>query len=93
MTELLVKSYQGPDNQYAKDLYALLSTYPHLEWVPPDLEIASIAAQFRARFGLRTVDALQTATALQSGATCLISNDASFRRVADLETILLDDYL
>ena len=47
----------------------------------------------RAEHTLRTPDALQAATALACHATGFISNDGAFRRVDDLEVIVLDDML
>jgi len=40
MTELLVQSYREEDTEKVNQFYALLSTYPNLEWVAPDLEVA-----------------------------------------------------
>ena len=48
MTELLVKPYRESDEQSAARYYALLSTYPNLEWISPTLEIADLAAEIRA---------------------------------------------
>lgn len=91
MTELLVQPYRDSGEQRINEFYALLSTYPNLEWVAPDLRVADIAARLRARHRLRTPDALQAATALQAQVTGLISNDAVFKRVDAFETLLLDD--
>ena len=93
MTELLVQPYRDRDQRRVDEFYGLLSTYPNLEWIAPSLEIADVAARIRATLGLRTPDALQAATALQAGISGLISNDTVFRRVAGLETIMLDDVL
>lgn len=90
MTELLVKPYRDSDEQRADEFYGLLSTYPNLDWLAPNLEIADLAARIRARHQLRTPDALQAATASHAGATGLIANDPVFRRVAALDTLLLD---
>ena len=76
MTELLVQPYRDGDGQRVDQFYALLSTYPNLEWVAPDLEIADIAARIRAGYRLRTPDALQAATAIRSRAAGLITNDS-----------------
>ena len=93
MTEVLVGPYKALEEPRAAALLGLLSQYPQLEWIAPDLEIADAAAQFRVRYGLRTIDALQAATAVHAGATCLIGNDATFRRVKEIEILTLDDYL
>ena len=92
MTELLVQPYRAADQQ-ADEFYVLLSTYPNLEWIAPNLEIADRAAKLRALHGLRTPDALHAATAVHAGATGLVTNDPVFERVKDFETLLLDKLL
>ena len=93
MTELLVLPYRKGDEQRANDFYGLLSTYPNLDWIAPDLEIAEFAARIRALHRLRTPDALQAATAAHSQATGLITNDAVFERVEGFQTLVLDELL
>ena len=93
MTELLVQPYRAADQQQADEFYVLLSTYPNLEWIAPNLEIADRAAKLRALHGLRTPDALHAATAVHAGATGLVTNDPVFERVKDFETLLLDKLL
>ena len=90
MTELLAQPYRALDEQRVDEFFGLLSTYPNLEWIAPDLQIADRAAQIRARHRLRTPDALQAATAVQARATGLITNDPVFERVDEFDTLLLD---
>ena len=49
------------------------------------------AAHLRAKHGLKMVDALHLATALQGGAVCLISNDHKFPQLAEMECLSLTD--
>jgi predicted nucleic acid-binding protein len=93
MTELLVQPYRDSNEQRVDEFYGLLSTYPNLDWIAPHLEIADLAARFRALHRLRTPDALQAATAAYAGATGLITNDEAFDRVDLFETLLLDRLL
>jgi predicted nucleic acid-binding protein len=93
MTELLVQPYRDRNQQQADEIYGLLSTFPNLAWISPSLDIADTAARIRAEYGLRTPDALQVATAIRSSATALITNDATFRRLADVQIMVLDDLL
>ena len=93
MTELLVPSYRDGDEHRVDTFYGLLSTYPNLQWIAPDLEVADLAAKLRARYRLRTPDALQAATALRAQATGLITNDPVFARIEELETVVLDQIL
>ena len=93
MTELLVRPYRDSDEEQVNQYYALLTTYPDLSWIAPDLEIVDLAAKFRAQFNLRTPDAIQAATAARNSASGFITNDDGFRRVTAFETLQLDDLL
>ena len=93
MTELLVLPYREGDEQQADDFYSLLSTYPNLDWIAPNLEIAELASRIRALHRLQTPDALQAATAAYSDASGLITNDAVFKRVEGFQTLVLDELL
>jgi predicted nucleic acid-binding protein len=93
MTELLVQPYREHNEGRVDEFYGLLSTYPNLEWIAPNLEIADVTARIRAIHRLRTPDALQAATALNARATAFITNDPVFQRVEEFETALLDLFL
>jgi predicted nucleic acid-binding protein len=93
MTELLVPSYRDNNEHRVDEFYGLLSTYPNLRWIAPDLEAADIAARLRATYKLRMPDALQAASAIRAQATGLITNDPIFLRVVEFETAVLDQFL
>jgi predicted nucleic acid-binding protein len=93
MTELLVPSYRDGDEGTVDEFYGLLSTYPNLRWIAPDLETADLAARLRALHRMRTPDALQAATALRAHATGFITNDPIFSRVDEFESVILDQFL
>lgn len=90
MTELLVQPYRALDQRRVDDFYGLLSTYPNLEWIAPNLKIADLAARIRAAHQLKTPDALQAASGLYAKATGLITNDPLFERVEGIRTLVLD---
>jgi predicted nucleic acid-binding protein len=93
MTELLVHPYRNQDVLRSNELFGLLSTYPNLEWVAPDLDIAARAGEIRALHRLRTPDALQAATAVHANATAFLTNDPVFRRITTLEVLILDEFV
>ena len=93
MVELLVQPYRRGDMDRVNLIYALTSSYPHLTWLAPTLPIADEAARLRARYHLRTPDAIQAATVLAAGARGLVANDGAFKRVAELDVFILDDAL
>jgi predicted nucleic acid-binding protein len=90
MTELLVQPYRNSNRDRVNMFYGLLTMYPNLQWVAPDLEIADLAAQLRAFHHLRTPDALLAATAVRAHATGFVTNDVVFERVEGFETLLFD---
>jgi predicted nucleic acid-binding protein len=90
MTELLVQPYRASNERLVNQYYGLLSLFPNLEWVAPDLAIADTAARIRAQHRLRTPDALQVATAIHGGASAILTNDSDMARVAEVDVEVLD---
>jgi predicted nucleic acid-binding protein len=92
LTEVLSDPYRREKFALINDYKSLLTDFPHLKIFPVDIAIADLAAQLRARYGLRTPDALHLGTALQYGASAFITNDKELRRVKELPILLLSDY-
>jgi predicted nucleic acid-binding protein len=90
LTELLVRPYRSSDDFTVRTYHALLTRYPGLVWIPLDLAIADLGAQFRARHNLRTPDSVQAATAVRAGATGFISNDSVFTKIEAFESIVFE---
>ena len=90
MTELLVYPYRASNERLVNQYYALLSLFPNLEWIAPDLAIADAAARIRAHHGLRTPDAQQVATAIRCGASAMLTNHSDVAPVAEVEVEVLD---
>lgn len=89
--ELLVQPYREQKEDLAQKIFALVGTYPRIDWVPVTLELADRAAELRARYRLSTPDAVQVAAAISGGATRFYGNDRILRRVKEIECVLLDD--
>ena len=54
-------------------------------------DIAQKAAELRAKYGMKTPDALHVATALNVGASVFPTNDFQLQRINDLPILILDD--
>ena len=93
LMELAVRPLQLGRQEVADDYEVALLTYPHLRVVDVDRSIARRAAELRAAYRLRPADAVQVATALVSGATAIVTNDAALARVRGLEVLVIDSYL
>lgn len=91
MTELLVPAYRAGNRPQIQSYFGLLNTFPNLNWVIPDLNVADIAARMRADYRLKTPDAIQAASAVYADSPAFITNDPVFKRVGELECLVLDD--
>jgi len=77
----------------ADDYETLLSYFPNLQLEPVSRSTLLEAAGLRARYGLRSPDAIQLATGLQAGATLAVTSDGAWRKVPDIKTLILSDWV
>lgn len=93
LLEILVGPLKAGDTAKAT-FSADLWNRPGASLLPITQDILREAARLRATIpGLKTPDALHTATALLHGCTLFVTNDTGFRRVPDLPLAILDDIL
>ncbi len=91
LTEVLTKPMQIGNQRLERDYRSLLLHSRHVSLVAVDTTIAKRAADLRARWGIRTPDALQIATAVESDCQAFLTNDHRLRRVTDIQVFALDD--
>ena len=89
LTETLTYPKRTHDRAQEAAYRALLLRMPNFLSMPTTSRIAERAADLRARYNLRTPDALQLATALEAGCDTFLTNDLALRRVADLRVLAL----
>jgi len=56
-------------------------------------EVSEMASRLRAKYSMKTPDAIQIAVGTLYGATKFLTNDPDLRRVSEIKILLLDDYL
>lgn len=93
LLEVLVQPYRLQNDSLVFKFYSLLTTYPNLTWVDMNITVADLAARLRAEHRLKTPDSIQAASAIISGATGFIGNDSAFKRVREMECLILDDLI
>ena len=93
LLELNVKPYQlnRPDRALAH--FALLKNLPHLFIHSLNPEMSDTAARLRAKYKLKTPDAIHLACALESRSEIMIGNDKGLKKIADIHYLYLNDYL
>jgi len=80
--ELLVPAFRAEKNEQAKKVVHILTNFPNLEIIPMTIDISITAARLRTTYGLRTPDAIHVATAMETKATGIITNDKNLKKMA-----------
>ena len=91
LTEVMVKPLQSGNHELAEEYRDILLNNDAYTLVPVTLPIAESAAELRARYNLRTPDALHVAAAISSGCDAFLTNDAGLKRVQELPILVLDE--
>jgi predicted nucleic acid-binding protein len=91
LLELLVAPLKKRAQDVADEIELALLHFPNLQLAPVTRAVLVRAAEIRARYGLRTPDAIMLATAAESGATLAVTNDDAWRKVKEIEVLLLGD--
>jgi predicted nucleic acid-binding protein len=91
LAEVLVQPLRLGDDALAQRYEAVLmdSSSFHLEALTH--ATARRAADLRARYNLRTPDALHIATAIDAGCDAFLTNDTALKRVSEIAVLVLDD--
>jgi len=90
LTEVLTKPKQSGNADIEAQYSSLLLNSRNFALLPISIEIAVTAADLRARYNIRTPDALQIAAAMSANCQAFLTNDAALRRVSDLKILVLD---
>ena len=91
LLELLVAPLKKGAPDVADEIELALLHFPHLQLAPVTRTVLTRAAEIRARHGLRTPDAIMLATAVECGATLAVTNDKAWRKVEEIEVLLLQE--
>lgn len=91
LTETLVKPLKNSDNQTVKAYRELLMRHKSIQIYSVLPSIAEKAAELRAKYNLRTPDALHIATAIESNSDAFLTNDMGLKRITELQILILDE--
>ena len=96
-TVTLVEVLGQPLAKGAQELASRYAQYlrggPSLTLRSLDPDLALRAAQLRARYQIRTPDAVQVAAAIEFGAPLFVTNDDRVRKVTEIEVVVLERWL
>jgi len=91
LTEVLMKPIQANDQALIASYREMLVTTDYIYLNTVTSEQAEHAAYLRARYNLRTPDALHVASAVLAGCSALLTNDLGLKRVQELRVLVLSD--
>ena len=91
LTEALTKPLKLGNKKLEKEYVDLLLTTQNIQLVSITPAIAGRAGDLRARYNLKTPDALQVAAAIETNCQAFLTNDAGIRRVKEIAVLMVDD--
>jgi predicted nucleic acid-binding protein len=91
LTETLSKPIQVKDTLLVASYLSLFHQSKKLDLISVTHEMAESAAHLRARYNLRTPDALHLVSSLHAGCHGFLTNDATLKRVTEIRVLVLDE--
>jgi predicted nucleic acid-binding protein len=89
--EVLVQPIRLNRIDLASRYRQLLLDSERFSTLPITIEVAERAAELRARYNLRTPDALQVAAAIVRRCEAFLTNDARLKRVAEIRVLTQEE--
>jgi len=93
LTEVLTKPYKLGDYTLANEYKILFKYFPNLYVLNVGARIGEQAAWLRAKYHLKTPDAIFVATALTGEAEVFVSNDDQLRKVREIRVVNIGDFI
>ena len=93
LTEVLALPIQKQQLELCHTYKKLLASAANFTLAPITAEVAERAALLRARYHLRTPDALQIAAALVNNCQVFLTNDKALSRVTEIPIVILETLL
>lgn len=91
LAECLVIPYRLGLHEIEQHFIDLILSGSNMLFVSIGPQQAQHAAQLRATYNLTLTDALQVAIALSSGCDAIVTNDVTFKRVTELQVLILNE--
>ena len=91
LIEVLIYPMRENQMQLAQKYQDILRHTSTIDLLDVNTDAAISAAKYRAAYGLRTPDAIQMATAVDSGANFFLTNDLKLKKVTEIEVLVLED--
>jgi len=91
LLEVLVQPYRIGNEKLARQYRDILLHAEGLTTLSVSHNISENAAKLRAQYFIRTPDAIQVATAIDTNADVFLTNDEALKKITEIEVICLND--
>lgn len=91
LTEVLNQPIKTGDKKLEQEYRDILVNSGSYQLVAINVQIAEVAAGLRAKYGLRTPDALHVASAIHRSCNAFLTNDTGIKRVTEIPILILDE--
>jgi len=91
LLEVLVHPMRENEQQLVEEYQNILCNSPSIDIIDLTIDIAIKAAALRAKYGLKTPDSIQVATALYAKAEYFLTNDIRLKAISEIEILILDE--
>lgn len=91
--ELMVLPYKNEREDLIDNYEILLTNFPHLSICPVIRPILRGAAKLRAKYQVKTPDAIHLATAIYHGSQVFIGNDKDLSKIKEIKILNLDQFI
>lgn len=91
LIEVLVFPMRQDEHLIVEQYQSILCNSTTINISEINIEIAKIAAGFRAKYGLKTPDSIQVATAVYTSSDFFLTNDIRLKAVKEIEALILDE--
>lgn len=91
LTEVLTQPLKTGNRILEQEYRDILVNSGGYQLIPTSVRVAESAADLRARYNLRTPDALHIASAILARCDAFLTNDSGIRRVSELTVLVLDE--
>jgi predicted nucleic acid-binding protein len=93
LLEVLVQPIRRNNNSLAERYREILLYSEGLTTFEILHDVSEMSSKLRAKYSIKTPDAIQIAVGLLYGADKFITNDQALKKVSDIDVLVLDDFL
>jgi predicted nucleic acid-binding protein len=93
LLEVLVHPLRQNEHQLVEQYQNILCNSTTINISELNIDIAKSAAGFRAKYGLKTPDSIQVATAVYTSAEYFLTNDIRLKAIKEIEILVLDELI